>query len=587
MGNSKNKMSRRNFIQSSLAATASVSPLSIFLGNVLSNYILKSEALAQGVDPQSLMSIFNIYMGGGPARWNFDLPLSPGAEMMDTKNPMLITQYGQNEGTPGIYKSINIGGTYLPWFWSGKLPAPNGAVVDSSELARRMLVIRGVEQPTDGHIQNAARLLTPIEGPNVTGLLADASSRPIPSIGLLGSSPFYKSGKGVSHAVVGASSSMLVSAMAPFVLSSTTTSNPGLLIGDSAANIGFPMGIGSNQTGAIFDHFFETMANNSGALHKYLPSSYQDRLKAKQLLKGQFGDLKSLYTTLFVKYQSLIDRALFSTEPALQISGIDDRILAGNKDNPHWRMSIQGAGVTYAQNPIYTGADLRTCFDNNHGGADIPNLANCFVLAEFMLKNKLSQSVYGVVSGITNLKLDQIHYSNNGVHTPIANEIYQFTLDQHFDGANVPLLMNSRYFKAVSACLYELMSVLQSENLFGNTMFNMLSEFSRSTLLNGVGTGHGYKGAVFSCFTGKVQQPIVIGNIGLEMSRNGPLVDRGYWGAAAPLESIGGRTLNPGNVASTVSAIVGIPSPSPNNMSLVRVEGDTIIPTITEKRNIA
>ena len=586
MGNPKKHISRRSFIQNSIAASASVSPFSIFLGNILSNYIFKSEALAQGLDPQALMSVFNLYMGGGPARWNFDLALSPDAEVMDTKNAMLITQYGQGlNGAPGVYKSINIDGTYLPWFWSGKLPTSNGGTVDSSELARKMLVIRGVEQPTDGHSQNAARMLTPIEGPNVTGLLADASLRPIPSIGLLGSTAFFKSARGVTHATVGASSSMLLSAMAPYVLGSANNSNPGLLIGDAATGIGSPMGISANQTGEVFDQFFQTMAANSGSLHRYLPSTYQDRVKAKQLLTGQFGDLKAMYNSLALKYQSLINRALFSSEPALQILGIDDQPLPGNKDNPHWKISVQGGGATYAGGPIYSGSDLRSCFDNTHGGAMIQNLASSFILAEFMLKNKLSQSVYGIISGIKNLKLDQIHYMNNGVLTPLVNEIFDYTLDHHFDGASVPLLMNSRYFKAVAACLYELMTVLQAENLFNNSMFNMLSEFSRSTLSNGVGTGHGYKGAVFSCFNGKVQRPTVIGNIGPEMNQAGPITGHGYWGAAAPLETLGGRKLNPGNVASTVAAIVGVPSPSPNNISLVKVEGDAIIPLITEKTN--
>jgi hypothetical protein len=129
--------------------------------------------------------------------------------------------------------------------------------------------------------------------------------------------------------------------------------------------------------------------------------------------------------------------------------------------------------------------------------------------------------------------------------------------------------------------------VLQAENLFNNSMFNMLSEFSRSTRPNGVGTGHGYKGAVFSCFSGKVQSPIVIGNIGLETNQAGPIPSHGYWGAGAPLQSIGNRKLNPGNVASSIAAMVGIASPSPNNMSLVKVEGGSVVPLITERINKA
>jgi hypothetical protein len=98
-------------------------------------------------------------------------------------------------------------------------------------------------------------------------------------------------------------------------------------------------------------------------------------------------------------------------------------------------------------------------------------------------------------------------------------------------------------------------------------------------------TGHGFKGVPFSIFNGKIKKAAVIGNIGYEYSNSNPVHSRGLWGAAASMQSMGNRPLNAGNVASTIASIIGVPSPSPNNISLVSVENDEIKPIITEREN--
>jgi hypothetical protein len=574
MSEVKKKMSRRDFIQQGLAGSAALSPLSMFLSNVFVDYLSKATAHAQGIEAASLMSMFNFYMTGGPARWMWDLPLSNQATE-NLGNPSLITVYG-NGGSPGVYKSTLVDGIYLPWFWSGNLPTSNGGVIQAAKLAHHMFMIRGVEHASDGHALNANRMLAPVPGPNLPGLVADSSTRSVPSIGITGTNSYFNSAKGLSHLMAPPGKTLLSAAMAPF----QQTSSEGLLMND--LSLGLPLGTES-ATQAVFDTFFSAMAQNAGSLQRFMPSTFLDRQNAKQLMKRNYAALAAEYTNLQAKYQSLVSRALESTEPSLQLIGVDDVAIPGNPNNNHFSMTVRDdSNDTIAGRiPIYSGADLRGIFTDS---TEIVNLVDTFILAEYMLKNGLSQSVSGFLTGRLNkLKLDQVHL--DGIAgAPTLDLLGDFWIDQHEDGAAITLMINTRYFKAISSCLYELISVLKAQSMFNTTMINMVSEFSRMPYAGGIGTGHGYKGAPFSFINGKVNGAISIGNIGFEKQGNLTLTERGLWGAAAP--TIGNRTINAGNVASTVAAIVGVKSPSPNNMALAKVEGDNIIPLVTSRENI-
>lgn len=577
MSESKKKLSRRDFIQKSLAGSAALSPLSMFLSNVFADYLSKATAHAQGVEAENLMSMFNFYMTGGPARWMWDLPLS-NQETEDLGNPMLITKYGGGpSGSPGIYKSTLVNGIYLPLFWSGNLPTSNGGTIAAAELAHHMFMIRGVEHASDGHGLNANRMLAPVPGPNLPGLVADASTRSVPSIGISGTNGYFNSAKGLSHLSAAPGLTLLSSAMTPF----QQTSTKGLLIND--LSLGLPLGVNS-PTEAVFDTFFSAMAQNSGNLQRFMPSTFQDRQNAKDLMKRNYSALADSYDSLKAKYQSLASRALASTEAELKIVGVDDVAIPGDKDNPHFTMTVRNDSSDTLEadaKPIYSGSDLRGICTSQ---TDIVNLVDSFVLAEYMLVNKLSQSVSGFLTGrINKLSLDSVHVNTTSGQVRYQNLLGDFWIDQHDDGAAIPLMINTRYFKAISACLFELISVLKAQSLFNDTMINMVSEFTRMPYSGGLGTGHGYKGAPFSFINGRVNGTISIGNIGYEKQGELTLTERGLWGAAAP--TIGTRTINAGNVASTLAAIVGVKSPSPNNMALAKIEGDNVIPLVTSRIN--
>lgn len=580
MSDSGKKQSRRDFLRQSLMASASVSPLSLFLSNMASHYITNATALAQGIPPSQMMNMFTLYLGGGPARWVWDQALSPKSEIADLKNPSLITKFGQGfDNAPGVYKSVSIDGVYLPHMWSGKIPTVDGSV-PMEELAHHMLAIRGIGNPNDGHDNNASKLITPVSGPNIPGLLSDLSTRPLPSVGLTGSSPFFKSSKGVSHISVSESGNMLYAALSPFTLSRRISGQDGQLLYDG--DFGLPRGTASS-TEALFDQFFTAMSQNSGALHRYLPSTYQDRRNAKRLMMQDFSSLSSVFSNLTLKYTTLVQRCF--NDSSLFLEGVDDSPVVGNKDNPF--LNIQCETPSVSGRGRYSGADLRMSFSNSTA---VIGLVSSFVLAEYMLTMKYSQSVMGMVRGINSLQFDQLTSVDNLGNSLSAsnNEIGAFSLDQHFCGASSLLLMNTRFYRAISACLYELISVLKNTdgNMFNKTAINIISEFSRNTFAGGAETGHGYKGVPFSMFSGMIKKAHVIGNIGYEFNNTTALTSRGLWGAAASMQTMGDRPINAGNVASTIATVIGVPSPSPNNMSLVKIEDNEIKPLVDEKENI-
>ena len=568
------KINRRHFFKQ---AGIGSSTMYLFLSNVLSNYLSNAVAFAEGTEniQNDLISMFNLQLSGGPARWMWDLPLSPNKEIDDLKNHFLITKFGAplSNGASGHYKNIKVGDCYLPWFWSCNLPTTNGHVA-AFELAKKMFMIRGIEHPTDGHALNQGKLLAPIKGVDVPGRLADKSNRPIPSIGLGQTANFFNSEKGLSHVLTNSGRKILSSALAPFL-----QAEPGMLLFDRS--LGRPIG-GNDVYDQVFENFFNAMSDSSKELHRFLPSSYKDRHNAKKLLSANFSDLMSSYYALRDKYTALMKRSLVSNEEALWISGVDNYTINGNQFNNLNKMTVSNAAIQLVAKPVYTGADLKNIFNED---TYIRGLVDSFILAEYMISKGFAQNVHGYIGSMENIIIDKITIENGANSQELTNQTCRYTMDQHYDGANSTLIANSRYFKAISSCLYELMSSLENKGLFNKTLINIQSEFSRSTYANGEGTGHGYKGVPFSFIHSGIESPIVIGNIGYEKESGNTLIERGVWGAAAEVESIGNRHIVAGNVASTISNILGVESPSPNNMGLAKLENNKIIPLINERKN--
>jgi uncharacterized protein (DUF1501 family) len=152
------------------------------------------------------------------------------------------------------------------------------------------------------------------------------------------------------------------------------------------------------------------------------------------------------------------------------------------------------------------------------------------------------------------------------------------------------------FYRGLSSCLLELIDVCKAtqtpdgKNLFNELLIHLASDFNRMPRANGSGSDHGFNGASTTLISGAIQGLKITGNIAINPGASFPNVASypGTWGFAAPFQGtfMSGRKVNAGNLASTISTILRIPSPSPNDPSLV-VESSGNIATLAEPtRNV-
>jgi hypothetical protein len=178
-------------------------------------------------------------------------------------------------------------------------------------------------------------------------------------------------------------------------------------------------------------------------------------------------------------------------------------------------------------------------------------------MAEYMMVNGYTSAANLVVGGLASI-LDP---TGSGNHRWLG-------LDFHTFGAIPQMAMTVKIIRAFYACLYELtkslkrVNVAGGTNLFDQTLIQITSDFNRSPLVDQKGSDHGYNGSNISWVSGMISKCDLVGNIKADTEAN----YLGSWGKAAGVSGItGNQTLRMGNLASTVAAALGVPSPTPND----------------------
>lgn len=521
------KHSRRTFIQNLVAGAgiASSSSLSIFLGNVASSLLNQAEALAAG-DEQGAFSdkkFISLIMAGGIPRYYWDLPLTPNGNDKFVANPMVITKFNSGSSLSASYATVKIGDYYFPHLWSGKIPTANGNTVAMSSLLNNFLSIRGIDLQIDSHELDLQRQLAPVlGGVSLNGLLADRSDMPIPAVGKNGNiGNYYKSKLGVAY-------------------SEMSGTNP---LDDAIKNFKKNDGMLSLKTSEIegaVDDLLRSMASTSGELNRYLPYTYQARLNAKKIMMRQFDNLSGVYTELKGKYEALISRCFDHNDSALWVSGLDDIDIKCNT----------GELFRREQSTSYSGSLQELTFH----ATTIGSLAASMAVTEFMITQNLTSSANCVLGGIGGI--------------PHGNP--NFPIDAHETGAYTALLLYSRYYKAIAACLYELRSKLGST--FNKTVIGVTTEFNRRPRSSGNGSDHGWEGSSYTIMSGMLNGTNIIGNIKSDSNAN----YAGTWGLAAPY--LNGQVTRIGNVASTIAQLLDISSPTPDDDSLLDQSNAPVLP---------
>lgn len=554
----KNELDRRAFLKKMLTGAGVVTafPGEIFLSNMIMQFIQKGYAQAAGLeDGLSDMKLVNLSISGGISRWYWDGILTPnGSSDIFDPNPMVISKFKKSgNDIIGEYATTRIGDYYLPWTWAANIPTSGGGSVPMSMLAQNMLSLRGINTLIDSHGINRQRhIATTPGGTSITGLLADKSKSPIPAIHRNLSSNFYGSEKG--NAVIDVDGvNPFTTALSPFLPTNGIT------------------GLKSDQIENAIDLALAKMSNLSAEKHKFLPSSYQARNNAKVLMKKQFGNLQQNFNSLRDKYLALMRRSC-SRESALALSGVDDLIIEGSQSSPYL---ISGSDY-------FNGSNLNDIIKET---SYISGLAESLAVAEFMIKENLSSAFSLGIAGLMDTRCTSSISAVTGLTSGDRNFLY--AVDAHYLGSHAALVVYSRYYRALSAALYEFIQQLKSVstpkgNLFNQTAITITSEFNRTPLLSGAGADHGWQGANYTVFSGMVDKLTVLGNVkSMDSTRYG-----GTWGMAGSVSELGGREAILGNCLTTVSEMVEVQTPMPNDRGFVAKKNGKIVPVISSCKNI-
>ena len=554
----KFELDRRDFLKQLLVGTGigSSGLLNVFLTNMMANIFQSATAHAAGEEAAFQdFKLISLILAGGAPRYYWDLPINPnGSSDKIVDNPMVVNRFKKNSNgtyTP-YYATAQIGNLHMPHVWNANIPTTAG-VAPMKNLAQNMLIMRGIDLQIDSHEIDRDRQMAPVPGgTSLTGLVADQATSPIPAVGRNGGGGYYKGEKGIAYVNLTGTNPFTV-ALSPFTPLSSMAS------------------INNGQVEQAIDEALQRMAAASADKGKYLPSTFATRFNAKKMMMKKFGNLQDSYNTLRAKYLSLINRA-FAAQGSLSLVGVDDNAISGD-----------GSGsFRLLENEYFTGSDIRTFTDDKTG---ISELAESMAIAEFMAMEGLSSSI-NVVSGNFTQTLYQKTY-NPSAKTERVNARVNHTMDVHFTGAHMATILFSRYYRAVSACLYELILQLNSKGvgggrtLFDKTVIAVNSEFNRLPRLDASGADHGWRGSNYTLFSGMVPQLTIAGNI----HTNGD--SRGTWGHGAPLTELGGREAIIGNAASTVATLLEIKTPTPNDQSFVYKENGKAKLSIKSLKNVA
>jgi hypothetical protein len=574
--NDKINPTRRQFLalmnSFAVAAPSMLTPTRVLMAGLIDGICQKAMAQTAVVKPRNYVYI---YLGGGPPRWCFDLPLNPYNNSQVVANPHILTRFqsGTTKAGPAIYQTVPVtrnGVTLqMPYLWSCQIPTSGGSFVPMADLMSNMLMMRGVNMGQDGHASNTQRQTRPLMSePSLDGAVADMATTPLPSVNLQGGpGGVYRSRKGIGQVSSGqfySTSNPIGKILAPF-----DRKNDGLTTGYLSRRDSLELSINAALS----------------ALGKIASSSmpgaenlYSMRSDAEKLLKTGFGDLKAEYFALYQKYAKLVSTCATSKIPGVSDKPVlyADLPMLNTKGIMNQTILSGGSEKTFCTNP-----DLTTLIQTN---TVVDNLAENFAVAEYLIKNKYTTSVGLGLGGVNNLAfLDRRNETD--VTASLGDNLQgHWGGDEHVGGSINSLLVNSFMYRSLAACLYEFVSVLKANGLFNETVIHIGSEFSRDPDADQKGSQHGWMAAVTSVISGAIDRPMVLGNVRIDDTPGTSAP--GTFGGAAPVRVDNvEQELTIGHATSTVCELLRIKTPLPNNGSLISVGSGGISPTIEYARN--
>lgn len=563
-------MHRRNFLK--FISTLSCQSILIGLGQSCLNS--KKQALEYDVSSSNLEYYFQINLFGSPARWSLDSFLDPFKSKNVKSNEMIGTIVNDKKldkyGFPTLeYYTHEIEGVNVPYLWG--LPAyDQRGRFEFHHLLKNMLAFRGCDMKRDGHEFNNRKLVAPTPGElSLTGQISDLSDKPIPVVHLVGQELPSDIANSAFKAKYG-------------------TYSGTIKLGEHKVNHLFQQWFGGSQTSSEIDDIA------SDVLPKNIFKEYQrNTVKANKLIEKSFDDIYEHYQKSVRKYQSIIDKTF--SKPIAKVNDFDNTSLKfpfypkdGGRD---WDLTWVFAKWRHEESILI--GDWNKAFKK----AKWDNFADQFAITEALVKFGVIQSSVIIPNAITEvyfdcLDFDSLETQGNKVISkskPYRKDII-FEFDSHNTGSYLTLVANSYMQLILMGCLERFIGFLKeskinNKSLFDMSLIHVTSEFEREPATSQKGSEHGWNGHSSIFYSGLIDGPYVIGNVEVNSSQS-MFKDSGTWGAGAPMKFLNGRKLEYGNISSSISSLIGFPTPTPNRESMVKIENNRIVPLTRECKNI-
>lgn len=529
--------SRRQFLNlmgaGSVVALSS-DPLSLLVRSMVDGLIAKAQAQEGGTAPRNYVVALSY---GAPPRWMFDNFLNPAGQSSQFIANLGMNNYFKNDtftanGSPHDleYRDtlIDLGGgnsIYLPVLWGATIPTVGGNEVAMASILNNIMLVRGCDMEVDiGHGDGPALTTRVSEGsPSSTGLVADASVRPIPAVALTEAAirGGYKSSKGTSQVYLQPDYTGVVSNAISKIIDPFTITDPAVV--NAAPN--------RAQMKALVDAAMDALGSYAKSSKFGANALYNDRHNAEILFQQNLQPLVEQYNQAVTKYRQL------AIDCAKYVPGI---IPAGH-GLPAWSQSVS---VTTSG-------------------------AEGFAAAEVLLKNSLSSTVTFSIGSAGWSAYGYFNYHDE--HTGA---------DRH-----VGVLPHNHEFRCIAAWLYEFRRALGND-LFNETLLHISAEYGRKARhveTNG-GSDHASDATSLTLFSGAIKHPTFLGNIQIGATTGDY---RGTYGKAAPvLTNDGTRIITKKNVGNGICDILRVARMTSDNPAFT-LENDQVVSLCESPKNIA
>lgn len=525
--------SRRRFLKTLTSAPLlglSASPAAALFTTILAGHSQKAWASSLGLTPKRLVIISDF---GGSAAYMYDQFFTPYSSPGFQPSPMVGTQFKlQNGRYIGVdYVTHAMKGIQVGTMWTHAVPGPNQSNRPMSNLLDNLLSVQGIDTRSGGHGQSALwSHLSPGAKQSTAALAGDPSDAPFAALNI--GVPYFQYLSKAAKTAVNPS------------MGTFGGSNPLTRLLDPFAKVGSPSYQAKRlDAGTAFNSLMPLLDELALSGHIGAQSLIQNRSSAIDLVNFNFGDLVAQWDALRMKYQDLITRAIYN--PSQPLPGFNDSPIGHGGTGPAQHYQFDGQSSGFA---LHLAGDVRDVIDAN---TNVAGLADRFAFAEFVLLRELCGSIAFDINYLYNLKNLQ------------GGDPGALGTDQHATGLYPSMYFNVLRFRAVSACLLELIEQLKSADMFNDTIIRVGGEFIRNTRVTMDGSDHGWEGARYNFYSGAFNGPLIVG----KLTSNSPGNQLG-WGMGRSVPELG-RRLNLVDLAILTAHLIGVEAPFTSGMPIV------------------